>query len=171
MPGFEDLAREHGPVLRSVALRLCRNPSDAQDLVQDTLERALRSFQSLPAGANLRAWLIAILRNRFIDSCRKHSKEAPHPDASEIAEVTPAQVPEPEPRWASITPEQVKAALSQLPEEFRAVYTLHAIERKAYSEIAARLGIPKATVGTRLLRARQKLKALLLPGLGEEEAE
>src|SRR5258708_7232054 len=154
---FESLARDHGPALRSVALRLCRGPSDAQDLVQDTLERALRRFPNVPEHGNLRAWLITILRNRFIDYCRQRSRES----GVQIDEMqVEAPVSQPEPKWAAITQEQVGEALAQLPEEFRKVYELHAIERKSYAEIALALGMPKATVGTRLLRARLRLREL-----------
>src|SRR5438876_6020104 len=89
VPDFETLARDHEPVLRSVALRLCRGPSDAQDLVQDTLERALRSWSALSRHDNLRAWLLAILRNRFIDSCRRRAHESRTVPPEELAE-TPA---------------------------------------------------------------------------------
>ena len=168
---FSALAREHEPALRSVALRLCRGPSDAQDLVQDTLERALRNAASLPGHGNLRAWLLAILRNRFIDSCRRRSRETSRVSPEQLEDTAAANDPEPEPAWASITHEQVRAALEKLPGEFRAVYQLHAIEHRSYAEISAELRIPKATVGTRLLRARKRLKALLIPDSAEEDQE
>jgi RNA polymerase sigma-70 factor (ECF subfamily) len=67
------------------------------------------------------------------------------------------------PSWAAISPEQLGEALEKIPEEFRLVYQLHALEGRSYIEISERLGIPKATVGTRLIRARRRLKELLMP--------
>jgi RNA polymerase sigma-70 factor, ECF subfamily len=167
-PSFEELAREHGPALHRVALRLCRGPSDAQDLVQDTLERALRHFQDGVREENLKAWLLTILRHRFVDQCRRRGREVPAP---ENAPEPVAVEPEPEPAWAAITTEQVREALQRIPQEFRTVYELHAIERRSYADIAETLRIPKATVGTRLIRARRKLKAILMPDTGEETEE
>jgi RNA polymerase sigma-70 factor, ECF subfamily len=167
-PDFEELAREHGPALQRVALRLCRGPSDAQDLVQDTLERALRHFREGVREENLKAWLLTILRHRFVDQCRRKGREV---QAPENAPEPASPEPEPEPAWAAITTGQVREALQRLPQEFRTVYELHAIERRSYAEIAETLRIPKATVGTRLIRARRKLKAILMPESGEEETQ
>ncbi len=148
--------------MRAVALRLCRSQSDAHDLVQDALERALKSYARLPEGSNARAWLISILRNRFIDSCRRSVREKL--DEGVTLEALPApEEQEAAPGWASITTDDLAAAVDKLSEEFRVVYQLHALQGRSYNEIAARLGIPKATVGTRLIRARRKLRDLLLP--------
>jgi RNA polymerase sigma-70 factor (ECF subfamily) len=167
---FGEHARAHEPALRAVALRLCRSPSDAHDLVQDALERGLRNYDRLPPGSNVRAWLVSILRNRFIDSCRRGLREVNDDDGA--AERLPApEADEPEPTWARITSDELRAAVGKLREEFRLVYQLHALEGRSYQDIAEQLGIPKATVGTRLIRARRKLKALLLPHLAHEEEE
>jgi RNA polymerase sigma-70 factor (ECF subfamily) len=164
--------RMHEAALRAVALRLCRNPAEANDLVQDTAERALKAFGGLPPGSNTRSWLMSILRNKFIDSCR-HTAVAPRAaqEVEEVADIVSAQEREPEPAWAQITAEQIKAAVAALGDEFRSVYTLHALEGRSYNEIAGALQIPRATVGTRLLRARKKLKELLLPHLAAQEVE
>lgn len=167
---FAELVREHEPVLRSIALRLCRDPAEARDLVQDSLERALKGFTRLQPGSNTRSWLASILRNRFIDLCRRGT-HAPRqlPDLDQVADTTAPEQAEPEPAWAAITQEQLRAAVDSLGEEFRSVYLLHAIEGRSYVEIAEKLGIHKATVGTRLLRARRKLRERLAPHLPEQE--
>jgi RNA polymerase sigma-70 factor, ECF subfamily len=165
------LVREHESALRATALRLCREPAEASDLVQDTFERALRSQSRLRAGSNVRAWLLTILRNLFIDRCRRSSREPRSELKLELIDTGAAMPePEPEPRWAAITTEQLRAAVDQLSQDFRSVYVLHSIEGRSYAEISVKLGIPSATVGTRLIRARRKLKNLLMPQLeGEEE--
>ncbi|MBS2025468.1 MAG: RNA polymerase sigma factor [Deltaproteobacteria bacterium] len=166
---FEIMVRTHEAALQAVALRLCRDSTDARDLVQDTLERALRAFSGLQPGSNTRSWLMSIMRNRFIDACRR-STRAPRAtgDIEEAADEIGTREAEAEPQWAAITQDQLRSAVDSLGEEFRLVYVLHAVEGRSYIEISERLGIPKATVGTRLLRARKKLKELLEPMLAQE---
>lgn len=152
--------REHQGALRGLAMRLAGNAADAEDLVQDALERGLRRAHELPADANVRAWLVTILHNLFIDQCRRRRRR-PRATPAEIVEAVPAPEPTPEPSWASLSGADLRAAVARLEPEFRAVYELHALRRRSYDEIAAELGIAKATVGTRLYRARHKLRALL----------
>ncbi len=163
---FEAMILAHEPTLSRMALKLCKNPSDAHDLVQDTFERALTRRDQLVAGSNEAAWLVTILHNLFIDRCRKQ-KRTPRSEPIEDIQVA-APEPEAEPAWSSITPAEVQAALAQLGEEFRRVYELATVESRSYQEIADVLGIPKATVGTRLIRARRKLKELLVARTGKE---
>lgn len=152
------LARDHASVLRAVAGRLSKNPPAADDLVQDTLERALKAIDTFVPGTNERAWLLSILHNLFIDRCRRLVREG---TAVQVETVElPVAIAELEPRWAHVTPEQVAAAVHQLEPGFRDAYRLHAAGR-SYDEIAIALDIPRATVGTRLLRARRKLRSLL----------
>jgi RNA polymerase sigma-70 factor (ECF subfamily) len=153
------LVRDHQPALHAFALKLCGNPADAHDLVQDTFERALRNLGALKEGTNERAWLFTILHNLFIDRCRRKKRD---PAAANVDEVElPAGEPEPPPGWTSLGAADVRAAVAQLDDEFRRVYELHALDGRSYQEIAATLGIPQNTVGTRLLRARKKLKSIL----------
>lgn len=154
--------RAHERLLLATARRICGNDADAHDLVHDTYERALRGWDRYADRGNLKGWLLAILNNLFIDRCRKARREAHEPlEGHEIA------VPEPvaAPPWAQVTPEQVARAIADLPGEFRQVYELH-VAGHSYDEIAAALAIPKATVGTRLLRARKKLKEAFVRELG-----
>lgn len=165
---FEAFVQEHERALHTTALRLCGDAQDARDLVQDTLERGLRSFDRYRPGTNGRGWLLTILNNLLIDRCRSRSRDPRSPvEAEDVAATAPVPGPTPEPGWATLTTEQVQAAISRLGEEFRTVYHLHAIEQRSYAEIALRLGISKATVGTRLLRARRRLKELLSPEVKE----
>jgi RNA polymerase sigma-70 factor (ECF subfamily) len=136
--------------------------------VQDTFERGLLRFARFQPGTDGRAWLLTILHHLFIDRCRSGKREARSDmPAEELEERIAAPEAEPQPTWASISTEQLREALSQLPEDFQVVYRMHALENRSYQEIAATLGIPKATVGTRLIRARRKLRELLMPLTGE----
>jgi len=153
------LVRDHQPSLQAFALKLCGNPADAHDLVQDTFERALRNHHALEPGTHTRAWLFTILHHLFIDRCRRRKRD---PASADVAALDlPAVEPEPPPRWTRLGATEVRAAVAQLDEEFRRVYELHALEGRSYQEIAAALSIPQNTVGTRLLRARKKLKSIL----------
>jgi len=157
----------HVPVLLAVARGLCRDPAAADDLVQDTLERALRSIDTLDLEHNPRSWLVAILYNLHIDRCRQRARAQPHVPCDDL----PLAAPEPDvPRWTTLTADDVLRAAQRLPDELRAVYLLFAFERRSYLEISMALRIPKSTVGTRVLRARAHLKRLLFADLGEEES-
>lgn len=160
----------HEPRLLALALKLCADAQDARDLVQDTLERALRSADPPPTDGRTRVWLNTILQNLFIDRCRRLRTSSPHEPLDEQVAQSLAAPHEPEPDWASITREQVEAALGRLNEDFRRVYQLHSLEGRSYEEISRELKIPRATVGTRLLRARQRLRQLLSPLLPGQEA-
>ncbi len=161
---YDAFVREHESALHGTALRLCGNATDARDLVQDTLERGLRNLARYKPGTDGRAWLLTILHHIFIDRCRSKFRERrADVSAEEVEERVAAPEAEALPTWAAISPEQLREALAKIPEEFRLVYQLHALEGRSYIEIAERLGIPKATVGTRLIRARRRLKELLMP--------
>src|SRR6185369_12059917 len=160
-----EIAKEYESVLYARAIRLLRNPPDAWDLVQDTFERALRGYPRFQQGSNLRVWLMTIMQHLFIDRCRKQSREpvAEPIDEEQMATQEPASATSA--GWEQITDEQVADALAQLESPFREVYQLRLLDNCSYDEIAERLLIPRATVGTRLMRARKKLKETLLEGL------
>lgn len=162
---MSDLAREHEASLYAMAVRMSRDPGEARDLVQDTFERALKKLDQFELGTNSRAWLITILHNLFIDRCRRRARE-PIVEPIEQHDLVASVDVEAAPAWTNFTGDQLKAALVELGDDFRKVYELHAIEQRSYEEIAKTLGIPKATVGTRLIRARRKLKDILVKNAG-----
>ncbi|HVE85555.1 MAG TPA: RNA polymerase sigma factor, partial [Myxococcales bacterium] len=107
---FADFAREHRPLLLATARRLTRSESDAHDLVQDALERALRRFSALPAGSNPRGWVFTILHNAFIDRCRSDRGRAERSTpVDQLEERLAAPSHEDPAAWEQVTPEQVKA--------------------------------------------------------------
>ena len=149
--GSQDFFSEHREPLLHLARRLCRTNDEAQDLVQDTFERALRCSDRFQAGTNARAWLSTILRRLFLDQYRR-TKRAP-----QLA----VPLADPEPIWAAVTREGLDNAVADLGDAFRMPFVLHTIEGHSYDAIALQLEIKKATVGTRINRARHKLRALL----------
>jgi RNA polymerase sigma-70 factor (ECF subfamily) len=150
---------QHRDVLKGVAMKLCANAADANDLVQDTFERALR-VPSNESPDNVRSWLITVMHNLFLDQCR-HQTRGPRLVPIEEETDLPEPDPEVEPEWAAISPAQLEAALAQLDDRFREVYELHCLQGASYEEIARSLNITKTTVGTRLARAREKIRELL----------
>jgi len=152
----EQWTRSHADYLRQLAHKLCRSQFDPDDLVQDVFEKLVRS--PIPTGANERAWLARVMHNQFIDMTRRRAARR----EDELPEAIPAPV-EGEPGWwHALDAEDVRMTLAKLPEEQRATFELFAFENKSYDEISAALGIAKATVGTRILRARLKLRELLM---------
>jgi RNA polymerase sigma-70 factor, ECF subfamily len=154
-----DLAEHWTDMLRQ-ARRIMPNASDAKDLVQDTFERAVRALPSFRPGTNLRAWLYTIMVRRARDHFRRakvRSATTVEPDA------LPAPVDEPEDTpWTRVTAEDFAAALGRLKPAFRDVFEMHEVHHLPYSDIASRLGVPINTVATRLRRAREKLRGLLI---------
>ena len=147
------------PRLRVYALSLTRDRDSADDLVHDTVVKALTGRNSFQPGTNLRHWLMTIMYNLFLDRCRRLARE-PRSfslDDHEVASPEP-YVPE---AWETITQEQIHAALADLERPFREVYELRLLENCSYDEIADKLTIPRSTVGTRLMRARTKLRQTL----------
>ena len=144
--------------LMAKAVRLA-HPSwaDPDDLVQDTLERALRNLHRFEPGSNLSAWLATIMRRLIIDHHRRERFRAylPVPDVA-----APEPDDPPDPQIAALTdPDLLEEAISRLPESFRCVLFLHATTGLPYAEIARRLALPIGTVGTRILRARRLLRS------------
>ncbi|MDR7486787.1 MAG: sigma-70 family RNA polymerase sigma factor [Armatimonadota bacterium] len=169
---FEALVNEHLDSLYGSALRLTRNRAAAEDLVQETFLKAWRSFGTFQAGTNARAWLYKILMNAYIDTYRRASREPEMVDqedvgdfylyakAQESEEYRRAGDPE-EILLSTIMDADVKAALEQVPEPFRAAVILADLEDFSYREIADILGIPIGTVMSRLYRGRRHLQRLL----------
>ena len=163
--GSSRILAEQLPVLRAVARNLVRDTAEVEDLVQDVYERALRSVDRDDLGANPRGWMVTILHNLHIDRCRQRARMQPHVPCDDVVIALPEDR-EP-PIWSAITIDDVRRAAARLPDELRDVYRMFALDGRSYVEIADALGIPKATVGTRLSRARGRLKQLLTAELAE----
>ena len=162
----------HMPSLYTAALRMTRNPADAEDLVQETYLKAYRGFGGFEHGTNLKAWLYRILTNTYINSYRAKKRR---PDESDIEDVEDlylyrrlgAEETAPAGRSAEeqvldlLTEGEVKEALESLPEQFRMAVLLSDVEGFSYKEIAEILDIPIGTVMSRLHRGRRALQKRL----------
>jgi len=151
--------------LYSYAMVLTRNRSEAEDLVQETYLRAMRAMRRLRAGSNVKSWLLAILRNIWLNQLRKQ-RTTPKMVEIDVDEITANVVAEtskgPHALYVSKREfEQVREAIQQLPVDFREVILLREYEELSYQEIASVLGCPIGTVMSRLARARSKLRPML----------
>jgi RNA polymerase sigma-70 factor, ECF subfamily len=166
---FADQALEYMSALYSAALRMTRNPADAEDLVQETYLRAYRGYGGFESGTNLRAWLYRILTNTYINSYRAKQRR---PDERQLDEVEDLylyrRIGAVEEALASrsaedelmdlFTDDEVKSALDSLPEQFRIAVYLADVEGFSYKEIAEILEIPIGTVMSRLHRGRKAMQ-------------
>jgi RNA polymerase sigma-70 factor (ECF subfamily) len=159
---IEEITREHGEYLRALARKLCRSQLDPDDLVQDFYERVLGS--EMPAGANERAWMSRVMSNLFIDKLRRRAARPEQPVVDDL----PAAPHDERAWWEAVTEAEVRAKLALLPDEQRTTFELFAFEGKSYDEIAAKLKIAKNTVGTRILRARTRLRELFTTERGDD---
>ncbi len=167
---FEQEAMVHTDALYRTALRMTKNASDAEDLVQETLLKAYRSFDRFEKGTNAKAWLFKIMTNTFINNYRARQKESTSVSFDDIDDsVMHTQLPglvaessDPEKDFFNkIIDRDVVAAIEKLPEEFRMVVVLAFNEGFAYQEIADIMGIQVGTVKSRLHRGRKILQKLL----------
>src|SRR5688572_19560867 len=168
-----DIEREaltHVGALLGVATRLTKNPADAQDLVQDTLLKAVRAQEQFESGTNTRAWLIRILMNTFINRYRRGGLERSvleGPDADPLADgwisaTTMEAMRDPEAQaLRPMLAAEIGRALDELPEDYRLAVVLSDVEELSYKEIADIMGCPIGTVMSRLHRGRRLLKGRL----------
>jgi RNA polymerase sigma-70 factor, ECF subfamily len=160
---FEELALPLLDALYRYARWLTRNPSEAEDLVQEAYLKGLRGFESFIAGSNIRAWMFRILRNTFLTS-RSGLRGIPPISLEEAPELLDqmVDVATPETNLLQRTSiEALRTAIEELPVMFREVLLLSDVEEMSYKEIAEALSIPMGTVTSRLLRARQKVRKSL----------
>ncbi|AUT58165.1 MULTISPECIES: RNA polymerase sigma factor [Paraburkholderia] len=151
---------DHVPRLRRYARALISNRDLADDLVQDTLERALTRMKMFEAGTDLRAWLFTIMHNVFVNQVRKSSSRAVHVsvDDESIVESEFAVSGE---QTRSLEVRDLDYALQRLPADQREVVLLVGLEEMSYAEVAIALDIPVGTVMSRLSRGRERLRALM----------
>jgi RNA polymerase sigma-70 factor (ECF subfamily) len=169
---FAEEAMEHMPALYAAAMRMTRNKSDAEDLVQETYLKAYRAYGGFQEGTNLRAWLYRILTNTFINIYRAKKRRPEENDLDDVEDLylyrrlgglegaVAGRSAEDE-VLDQITEGEVKAAIEALPEQFRMAVLLADVEGFQYKEIAEILDIPIGTVMSRLHRGRRALQKSL----------
>jgi RNA polymerase sigma-70 factor (ECF subfamily) len=171
----ERFQREALPLLDSLyagALRMTRNPADAEDLVQETMLRAYRSFDRFEPGTNLKAWLFRIMTNAYINTYRKRQREPLKVSQDDIEDFDLYQELKNHDPAYSATPESIvldnlldsdiTQAIDDLPEQFRMAVILSDLEGFTYAEMADIMDVPMGTVMSRLHRGRKALQKRLL---------
>ena len=147
------------PALRRYAYALLRDHDAADDLVQDTLERALSRWALRRSDGDLRAWLFAIQRNLHVSALRQGQRRGVHVELDEATTPSTAALQE-----SGMEVQDILAALDQLPEEQKSLLLLVGVEDLSYDDAAKVMGVPAGTVMSRLSRGRQRLRGLLETG-------
>jgi RNA polymerase sigma-70 factor, ECF subfamily len=170
----ERFQRDALPLLDSLygaALRMTRNPADAEDLVQETMLRAYRAFERFEPGTNLKAWLFRILTNAYINVYRKRQREPQRVSQDQIEEFDLYQeLKDHDPQFDetpetivldSLVDSDILEAIEDLPDQFRLAVVLSDIEGFSYAEMAEIMDVPMGTVMSRLHRGRKALQKRL----------
>lgn len=168
MSEFEEQALVHLDRVFQFAVRLTRNRTEAEDLVQETYLRAFRHFDQFDPGTNCRAWLFAILHNTFLNQVKRQGRELPGLEEAELERIeadmaggaSVIESPEEE-LLKRVVDADLIAALDRLPLIFREVVLLADVEECSYKEIAQICGVPMGTVMSRLSRGRRLLRRIL----------
>ena len=162
---FAQLFDHFAPRVKAFMMRKGSNSEQAEDLVQETMLRAYRSWERYTPGTNAKGWLLTILRHLFINEYRRRTR---HPETVDVDTIEPfalfQEVQEEDPQGAffdRIVDDEVLRAVDQLPEAFREAVTLSDVEGLSYEEVAKVLDVPVGTVKSRLYRGRRILQAKL----------
>ena len=160
IPTWEEIARDEGDFIYTVAYRLTGNREDAQDLVQEVLVRVQRGLRTYRPGS-LRAWLGRITTNAFLDDARRRTRRptAALPEDPDL--VVPPAPSAADAAAAASLPDDLQAALAAIPEDFRVAVVLADVVGMPYAEIAEQLAVPMGTVRSRIHRGRLALREAL----------
>lgn len=169
---FERDAMQYAPQLYTAAMRMTRNPADAEDLVQETFLKAYRAYHTFAEGTNLKAWLYRILTNTYINRYRRERRRPTETDLGDIEDLylyrrigadqsAAASGSAEDAVLSGLVEADIKRAVEDLPEAFRLPVLLADLEGFAYKEIAEILDIPIGTVMSRLHRGRKALQRAL----------
>jgi len=157
IPTWEEVARTYGRFLYTVAYRLTGNDDDAQDLVQDVLLRVRRGLETYRPGS-LEGWLSRITTNAFLDDVRRRRRRPLDALPDDPDRAVPPAIGADETSAAESISDEVQAALTRLPDEYRAAVVLCDVVGLSYEEIGEALGIPVGTVRSRIHRGRRQLR-------------
>jgi RNA polymerase sigma factor (sigma-70 family) len=160
VPSWEEVARQHGDFLYTVAYRLVGDHHDAQDLVQEVLLRVQRGLATYRPGS-MEAWLGRITTNAFLDDVRRRRRRPVVALPDDPDAVVPSAASADEALAAEALPDDVNAALQRVPDDYRATLVLSDVVGLRYDEVAEALGVPVGTVRSRLHRGRALLRAAL----------
>ncbi len=161
VPTWEEVARDHGRFMYTVAYRLAGNDEDAQDLVQESLIRVKRGLERYEPGS-LEGWLARIVTNVFLDEVRRRRRRPTDALPDDPERVLPSSPGADE--VSTQLSDDIQAALAALPDEFRVPVVLCDVADQSYEQIAASLGVPVGTVRSRLHRGRRMLRTMLSEG-------
>lgn len=166
---WEDVARDYGPMLYSVAFRLTGNESDARDLVQDTLIKVNRALHTFEPGSFSR-WVYRILHNTFLDQVRRRQRVRMQPLPDDASRFTHGEMaPDPATALAEYRlDEEIQRAIDELPPEFKAAVVMCDVVGLGYQEIADQTGVAIGTVRSRIHRGRAQLRTRLAHLLEED---
>jgi RNA polymerase sigma factor (sigma-70 family) len=161
-PTWEEIARDYGRFLYTVAYRLTGNRDDAEDLVQEVLLRVRRGLETYQPGS-MEGWLSRITTNAFLDEMRRKKRRPLELLPEEPERVLPSSAGADETLASEMLPDDIQQALRRLPEDYRAAVVLCDVVGLPYQEIGDALGIPVGTVRSRIHRGRALLREALTP--------
>jgi RNA polymerase sigma factor (sigma-70 family) len=160
VPTWEEIARDYGRFIYTVAFRLTGDPHEAQDLVQEVLLRVRRGLPTYQPGS-MEGWLSRIATNAFLDDVRRRNRRPVDPLPEDAERVVPGAPSADEALAQARLPDEVQAALRDLPDDYRAAVVLCDVVGFSYEEIAESLGVPIGTVRSRIHRGRSTLREKL----------